>query len=120
MEQTYECNAIGLFVDCELNEERPRAYKKGGQIRVVKCGAPRASPCSLPLGPWGGILSESPRPTAGLESKGRETFRHVGIANDARQGLVQEAQLYGRRRFFKLDNALEKGWGKAGLSHSVP
>ena len=68
MEQTYECNAIGLFVDCELNEERPRAYKKGGQIRVVKC---------------------------------RETFRHVGIANDARQGLVQEAQLYRRRRFFQ-------------------
>ena len=86
MEQTYECNAIGLFVDCEFNEERPRAYKKGGQIRVVKC---------------------------------RKTFRQVGIANDARQGLVQEV-LYGRRRFFKLDNALEKGWGKAGLSHSVP
>ena len=34
-------------------------------------GAPRASPWHLPVRPWGGILSKSPRPRPGLESKGR-------------------------------------------------
>jgi hypothetical protein len=33
--------------------------------------APRASLWYLPARTWGGILSESPRPWPGLESKGR-------------------------------------------------
>jgi len=39
--------------------------------RAARGGGPRASLWHLPLRPWGGILSKSPRPRPGLASKGR-------------------------------------------------
>ena len=48
-------------------------------MRRSTCEAPRASPWHLPLCPWGGILSGSPRLRPGRESKGRRTWRLASI-----------------------------------------
>ena len=48
-------------------------------MRRRTCEAPRASPWHHSLCPWGGILSGSPRPRPGRESKGRRTWRLASI-----------------------------------------